>query len=153
MEDDFTANKPKTRVFDEGYKKGKKKPKLNTFKKQSTRVKSKQQENKIAERLGGSVQRASGAVSGHRGDIKLPEMLLEAKRTDQESFSIKKDWFEKISKEALINHKVPGLVIEFGSVDFLVEKNWIAIPVKFFEELLEIAREKEKEDADEDPES
>jgi Holliday junction resolvase len=136
MGDDFTPKRPRSRIFD----------------KEPTTKKSQRQENKLAGRLGGKRQKGSGALPHHKGDVKTQELLIECKRTDKKSMAIKKEWLEKISKEALASHRVPALAIEFGDVEPLVENNWVAVPAKFFEELMEVYREQD-DGTDKNPQS
>lgn len=56
----------------------------------------------------------SGGLWFSKGDSKSDDFLIENKTTDKESFSIKAEIWEKISKEALLCNRVPMLSIEFG---------------------------------------
>lgn len=124
MKDDHVPKKPRSKLFDTAH----------------NNVKSKVQEKRLAKRLGGNRQKGSGALRHHKGDVKTQELLMECKRTDKESMSIKKEWLAKITREALVSNKVPALAIEFGFDDPLVETNWVAVPAKFFQELLDTYR-------------
>lgn len=126
--------------------------------------KSDKHEKRIAKKLKGQVQRGSGAVRHRRGDVKLKELLVECKRTDQVGISIKRQWIEKITMEAVSTGKTPAISLEFGINDkdlkaknlgggasatkltFPIERDWIAVPASFFEELMEAYREKNGED-------
>jgi len=70
-------------------------------------------EKKVAKRLGGREQPASGAMVGAKGDVVLRDYLVEAKSTVNDSMSVKLDWLRKISYEALAEHKTPALTITF----------------------------------------
>jgi hypothetical protein len=130
---DFIPTKPKSKLFD----------------KEHNNVKSRKQENNLAKKLGGKRQKASGAVTHHRGDVSTKELLFEAKRTDKDSMSLKKEWLEKITKEALVSNRIPALSIEFGEIEQLVENSWVAVPLRFFTELMDLYRDQEKKDEDE----
>lgn len=98
---------------------------------------SNEHESRIADRIGGKKQRGSGAVDGHKGDVRAPELLIEAKMTSKESISIKKEWIIKISKEAAAYAKIPALAIAFDEMPVIADKDWIAIPMSFFKRLME----------------
>ena len=134
MDDDFVPRKPKP----------------DYFAKEHNNKKSRKQENILAKKIGGKRQKASGAVTHHRGDVSCKEILFEAKRTDKESLSIKKEWLSKISKEALMVGKVPGFSFEIGEAEQLIEMSWTAVPTNFFQELLECYRAMGEKKTDED---
>lgn len=73
---------------------------------------SKDQERSIASDIGGRVTPASGAFWSMKGDVRSTRLLVEAKRTDKSSLSIKRDVWEKIRKEALIQGLLPVLAVE-----------------------------------------
>lgn len=111
-------------------------PKPNYFDRDMKRPKSKKQEDRVAKKLGGKRQKASGALPFHKGDVKTVELLIEAKRTDNASMSIKREWLEKITMEAAVSSKTPAVSIEFEGTHPLVDKDWIMVPSRFFQELL-----------------
>ena len=59
----------------------------------------------MARTLSGRVQAASGALPGNKGDVLSEDYLVECKRTDKASLSIKKEWLEKIDQEAAAVNK------------------------------------------------
>lgn len=90
--------------------------------------KSQDQEKRVAKQLDGKVQKGSGSKTFHKGDVKSRELLVESKRTDKDSLSVKKDWLIKIFNESVAYNKIPALSIEFDQMPNLVPKDWIAIP-------------------------
>ena len=58
-------------------------------------------ETKTGKRLGGRMVAASGAMIGVKGDIDLDDFLVENKSTVNGSMSLKLQWLQKISHEAL----------------------------------------------------
>jgi hypothetical protein len=80
-----------------------------------TRYYSNKQEKDIANKFDGNVQINSGAFVLYKGDVKTKHFLIEAKTTieDKKSFSIKKEWLEKISKEAFSLKRIPVLAFRF----------------------------------------
>lgn len=104
----------------------------------SYRVKKKSQvqESRIAKELDGRTTPGSGAFDGLKGDVKTAEFLIEAKRTDKSSISVKKEWLEKIDKEAIDIGKKPALVIELGGMQGFTENEWVAVPMSVFKKLI-----------------
>lgn len=97
-----------------------------------------------ARALGGNVQRASGATERHKGDVKTSDFLIENKtrlpssRDGARSMSIKADWLEKISREALAEGKDPALAFQITGIDDpSTEQRWIAVPESVFARMLE----------------
>lgn len=118
----------------------------------SKHIVSKKQEKRVAKKLDGRRQKGSGALPGHKGDVKTVELLTECKHTSKESIRITRKWLEKISQEADYYGKVPALSIEFSdkrTFDHLPERmtrDWVMVPAKFLRDLLGLLREKEAED-------
>ena len=104
--------------------------------------KSQAQETRLAKKFGGRKQKASGSQRFHKGDVRMPEMLQEAKRTEKKSISIKVAYLEKITKEALAYGCVPAVAIEFDDTPKLVDKDWVLVPSSFLQELLDVYRER-----------
>lgn len=94
-------------------------------------TKSRNQEKAIAKRVDGNVCIASGAVPGNKGDVRGEHFLVEAKRTDKSSISIKQAWLDKIEKEARAIGKSPQLHIE------IQDKRYVLLWADDFVELLE----------------
>lgn len=102
------------------------------------RALSKRQEKAVAKSLDGKVQANSGATRWQKGDVILKKhgILLECKtrQSECETFSIKREWLEKIKREAFgmgLNPNRASLVFDFGNdVPFYV------ISEQFFKEIL-----------------
>ena len=94
-------------------------------------------EARLAKALKGRAQPASGALEGAKGDIVLPEFLLEAKSTQQASMSLKHDWLLKIAHEAQTKRKDPALSISFVNPDGTPARNgeWVMIPLHVFKRM------------------
>lgn len=88
-----------------------------TKNKESTRYYSELQEQRVAKTLGGYVQPNSGAGKFKKSDviIKDASLSVECKTSmdNKESFSIKKEWFEKQRLEAFSN-RLDNYVIAFN---------------------------------------
>ena len=103
-------------------------------KKKSVKKKSMINEKKLAKKLGGRTQPASGAVDGYKGDIKTKDYLYDDKMTKHMSTSLKYEDLQKIAKEALDAEKEPVLILTFDSVK-RGNKNFAVIPLELWQEL------------------
>jgi len=100
----------------------------------------KEQEERLAERSGGFVQPASGALPTAKGDVKDGHgvLLIEAKSTDKKSLSIKRDWIIKIWHEAKKVQKTPCLSICFNSINKKqIDPDWACVPFGWLMTLLD----------------
>lgn len=102
----------------------------------STSDKSKEQETYVASYLGGKRTPRSGATIRAKGDISIPEALLECKTYMQlkESFTVKREWLTKIQKERLEDRKqFAFLAINFGGEGH--KDNHIVMRIEDFKEI------------------
>lgn len=65
------------------------------------RKRSQRQEKRIAKKFGGSTRAGSGAFWSQKGDVRSEKFLIEAKRTDSNSYRISAKVWNKIRKEAI----------------------------------------------------
>lgn len=102
---------------------------------------SKKHESRIARHLSkigesAKVQKASGAMFNKKSDVISELFRIEAKTKSKlsKSITLKKEYFEKIHKEALETGKIPVLVFSFGDgQDFYVlEEHDFSILVQEF---------------------
>ncbi len=109
------------------------------------------QENRVAERLGGKRVGGSGASMYSKGDVRdvtLSEsgdntddgdgvgFLVECKKTEKKSISVKHAWLKKITYEAMAKEKEPMLTIEIqGDSDPNVDRDWAMIPMRVLRKL------------------
>ena len=95
-------------------------------------------EARLAQRLQGRLQPASGAMAGAKGDVSLPEVLLEAKSTTAGLLPVRHAWLAKIAKEARAAGKIPALGITFTTGDGrpVPDGAWVAVPEWLFNEKL-----------------
>jgi hypothetical protein len=112
-----------------------------TAKLKKTGAAGRKSEKSLAHRLGGTQTLASGAMYGDKGDIRLPDFLVESKSTQKDSLAIQLSWLVKISHEALNSHKHPALAINFTNDHGCsqVSGRWVAIPESLFTHLVEKA--------------
>lgn len=111
--------------------------------KNSTRYYSNKQEKKIAKTVNGKVQSNSGATLFDKGDVRTQNWLFEAKTCmkEQQSFSIKKEWIDKLKQESFaMNKEFYSLVFNFGTQD---DENFYILNEKVFKQILNLLYEKE----------
>lgn len=83
----------------------------------NTRKLSIVQEKRVSKISNGKVQVGSGSTPFLKGDVVLPNILIDCKTKAKESKShtIKKEWLDKIKEEAYqMRKECGGLVIDFG---------------------------------------
>jgi hypothetical protein len=102
----------------------------------STRFYSNAQEEYIAKLLGAERTPNSGAGHWRKGDLLLPNWLIEAKTctSPRKSFSIKLDWIEKNELERLEMHK------PYSAIVFQFEpdgENYFVLSEKTFKKMLD----------------
>lgn len=108
-----------------------------------------EQENRIAQKLGGKRVKGSGSSIYSKGDVRDvaalsgegledTEFLVECKQTSKASISIKWDWLRKITREANGVLKQPMLTIEIkgGQGDPLCDRDWVMVPARVWEKLI-----------------
>lgn len=97
------------------------------------------QENDIARLLGGRVQSNSGGTRFGGGDVQTKEFFIEAKTPtkEQSSFSIKREWMEKMREQAFEQGKYHcALAFRFdpdGNDYFVINSRLMQELIKFIE--------------------
>lgn len=107
----------------------------------STRFVSSKQEKQIAKTIKGKCQSNSGAGLFNKGDCSNNKWLFECKTcmTEKESFSIKKQWLEKLKQEAFgMNKEFYSLVFNFGNNS----SNYYILNEKIFKQILNLLEDK-----------
>ena len=113
---------------------------MATNNKNCTRFYSSAQEQYLAKLLGAECTPNSGAGHWKKGDLLLPDWLIEAKTCvkPKSSFSIKKDWIEKNELERLEMHK------PYCALAFQFEpdgENYFVLSEKTFKKFLDILKQ------------
>ena len=88
--------------------------------KNSTRYYSDRHEKRTAKNIGAKVQTSSGSSAFLKGDLYSDKCLIECKTatTEKKSFSIKKEWLEKLEEQCFaMGKKHPILAFDFGDGD------------------------------------
>jgi len=91
--------------------------------------KANETEKKLAKSLGASRRPCSGAILGQKGDIVDSDFLYDSKETKNNSISIKKEDWMKISREAYGDKKYPALIISIR------DESWVMMPIEVFKEI------------------
>jgi hypothetical protein len=68
--------------------------------------------------LGGRVQPGSGMFATRKNDVRSFNFLAEHKYTDAKSYSIKRDYWLDVTRNAFAENRLPAMVIEFTSGDY-----------------------------------
>lgn len=110
----------------------------------NTRKFSSRQEKSIARKFGGKQVSNSGATSFDKGDVSLENFLIEAKTcvNEKNSFTIKKDWLEKINKERFSKRKrFYALAFQFGPK----QENYFILDERTFKIFVDLLGEQNEE--------
>lgn len=80
---------------------------------------SREQEERV---LGGSTRRRPGSGNQWhgKGDASSTDFLVECKRTDKQSITIKNADLVKITDEAVVEGRLPVMAIEIGGRDYVL---------------------------------
>lgn len=111
---------------------------LGSAKRKTRKQEAVERERAFAKELGGIAQPNSGGGNYHKGDVKLPDFLLDSKQTDANSILVTGSVLAKISAEARQAQKDPGLILTLVTPG-LTAKDWAVIPLEVFKDLLEKA--------------
>jgi hypothetical protein len=106
-----------------------------TNNKNSTRYYSDRHEKRTADALNAKTQISSGSSGFYKGDVVSENCLIECKTalTEKKSFSIKKEWLEKIEDQCFeMRKKYPILAFDFGDGD-----NYYIINEKLMKKFIE----------------
>lgn len=81
---------------------------------------SQKHEKRIAKKIGGSVNAASGAFWSRKGDVRSADLLVEHKFTGKKQTTLKSDVLRKITREAILDGRMPVLGIHLDGEDYVV---------------------------------
>lgn len=79
---------------------------------------SQKHEKRLAKKIGGSVNAASGAFWSRKGDVRSEKLLIEHKFTGKKAFTLKSDVLEKIVGEAILEGRMPILGIHLNGKNY-----------------------------------
>ncbi len=104
-------------------------------------IRSQKQEKRLEGKYDGQRSAASGAFWSRKGDVRTSMFLIEAKTTSNKSISVKKEWLEKIRREAIMDSRMPLLALEIDGL------NCVILLEDDFDDLLERACGRTEHDA------
>ena len=81
---------------------------------------SQKHEKRIAKRIGGKRNAASGAYWQRKGDVRSDDLLIEHKYTGKKQTTIKSDVLKKIMREAILDGRMPVLGIHLDGEDYVI---------------------------------
>ena len=112
----------------------------------STRKVSRKMEARLAKTLGGKRQSNNGATPFQKGDVITKLFAIEAKTsmTPKQSISIRKEWLDKIRREAFAMGKpYSALAFDFGTSSLGNKETFYIIDEQLFMKLHEKLEEEE----------
>lgn len=81
---------------------------------------SQKHEKRIAKRIGGKRNAASGAYWQRKGDVRSDDLLIEHKYTGKKQTTIKSEVLKKIMREAILDGRIPVLGIHLDGEDYVI---------------------------------
>ena len=90
---------------------------------------SRKHEDRLAKKIGGSRNAASGAFWSRKGDVRNEDLLIEHKWTGKKQVTIKSEVLKKITKEAILDSRMPvlGLHLDGENYVVLLEEDFLQI--------------------------
>lgn len=84
----------------------------------TVKKRSQKQEKSVAQKFGGKVTAASGALWGMKGDVRTDKFLIECKTTEKDYYTLTAKVWEKIQEEAIKDHmRIPLMMIDLKDQD------------------------------------
>ena len=77
-------------------------------------------EKRIAKRVGGKTNAASGAFWSRKGDVRSDDLLIEHKWTGKQQTTIKSEVLKKIIREAILDGRMPVLGIHLDGENYVI---------------------------------
>lgn len=81
---------------------------------------SRKHEDRLAKKIGGSRNAASGAFWSRKGDVRSDDLLIEHKWTGKTQFTVKAVELEKIVKEAILDSRMPVLGFHLNGENYVM---------------------------------
>ena len=81
---------------------------------------SQKHEKRLAKKIGGSRNAASGAIWTRKGDVRSDDLLIEHKWTGKKQTTIKSEVLKKIVREAILDGRMPVLGIHLDGENYVV---------------------------------
>jgi len=81
---------------------------------------SQKHEKRLAKKIGGKRNAASGALWSRKGDVRNKELLIEHKWTGKKQVTIKSEVLKKITTEAILDGRTPVLGIHLDGQNYVI---------------------------------
>jgi hypothetical protein len=81
---------------------------------------SRKHENRLAKLVDGKRTAASGAFWSRKGDVRNDDLLIEHKWTGKKQVTIKSEVLKKITKEAILDSRMPVLGIHLDGENYVI---------------------------------
>jgi hypothetical protein len=81
---------------------------------------SQKHEKRLAKKIGGTRNAASGALWARKGDVRSDDLLIEHKWTGKKQFTIKSDVLKKNVREAILEGRMPVLGVHLDGEDYVI---------------------------------
>ena len=81
---------------------------------------SQKHEKRLAKLVDGSVNAASGDFWSRKGDVRSKDLLIEHKWTGKKQVTIKSEVLKKITREAILDSRIPVLGIHLDGENYVV---------------------------------
>mgnify|MGYP006271992687 CR=1 FL=1 len=81
---------------------------------------SRKHEDRLAKKIGGKRNAASGAFWSRKGDVRSDDLLIEHKWTGKKQVTIKSEVLEKITTEAILDSRTPVLGLHLNGENYVV---------------------------------
>jgi hypothetical protein len=94
-------------------------------------------EHEAASLVGGVRHGGSGSSSYRKSDASSDDYQVECKQTAKKSISLKLEWLQKITQEALSRGREPMLHLRFIELNGDCPSDWVCVPVDVWRRLHE----------------
>lgn len=81
---------------------------------------SQKHEKRLAKKIGGKRNAASGALWSRKGDVRSDDLLIEHKWTGKKQFTVKSDVIKKNVREAILEGRMPVFGIHLDGEDYVI---------------------------------
>jgi hypothetical protein len=81
---------------------------------------SQKHEKRLAKKINGSRNAASGAFWSRKGDVRNDELLIEHKWTGKKTKTISSTELKKITNEAIMDGRLPVFGIHLDGIDYVI---------------------------------
>lgn len=81
---------------------------------------SQKHEKRLAKKIGGKRNAASGALWSRKGDVRSDDLLIEHKWTGKKQFTVKSDVIKKNVREAILEGRMPVFGVHLDGEDYVI---------------------------------